>query len=44
MFTCCLDALKMSSKKKDTRINKEIVGVLQQPSYRKKFVIPFILV
>ena len=31
-----LDALKKSSKKKETRIKKEIVDVLQQPSYRKK--------
>ena len=31
-----LDALKKSSKKKETRIKKEIVDVLQQPSYCKK--------
>ena len=36
MVTCSLDALKKSSKKKETRIKKEIVEVLQQPSYRKK--------
>ena len=30
MVICSLDALKMSSKK------KEIVDVLQQPSYRQK--------
>ena len=31
-----LYALKKSSKKKETRIKKEIVMVLQQASYRKK--------
>ena len=36
MVICSLDALKKSSKKKETRIKKEIVEVLQQPSYRQK--------
>ena len=36
MVTCSLDALKKSSKKKEMRMNKEIVEVLQQPSYHKK--------
>ena len=36
MFTCSIDTLKKSSKKKETTIKKEIVEVLQQPSYRKK--------
>ena len=36
MVICSLDALKKSLKKKETRIKKEIVEVLQQPSYRKK--------
>ena len=36
MVICSLDALKKSSKKKETRINKEIVEVLHQASYRKK--------
>ena len=34
MAICSLDALKKSSKKKETRIKKEIVEVLQEPSYR----------
>ena len=39
MVICSLDALKKSWKKKETRIKKETVEVLQQPSYhlyRKK--------
>ena len=36
MVICSLDALKKSSKKKETRIIKEIVEFLQQASYRKK--------
>ena len=36
MVICSLDALKKSSKKKETRIIKEIVELLQQASYRKK--------
>ena len=36
MFTCSIDALEKSSKKKETTIKKEIVEVLQQPVYRKK--------
>ena len=36
MNICSLDALKKSSKKKETKRNKEIVEVLQQASYRKK--------
>ena len=36
MVSCSLDAMKKSSKKKETRMKKEIVEVLQQPSYRKK--------
>ena len=36
MVICSLDALKKSSKKKETRIKKEIVEVLQQASYRRK--------
>ena len=35
MVICSLDALKESSKKKETKIKKEIVEVLQQASYRK---------
>ena len=35
MVICSLDVLK-KSKKKETRIKKEIVEVLQQPSYRQK--------
>ena len=37
MVICSLDVLKESSKKKETKIKKEIVEVLQQASYRKKF-------
>ena len=33
MVICSLDALKKTSKKKETRIKKEIVKVLLQPSY-----------
>ena len=36
MVICSLDALKMSSKKKETRTKKELVEVLQEPSYRQK--------
>ena len=36
MVIYSLDALKKSSKKKETRIKKEIVELLQQPSYRQK--------
>ena len=39
MVICSLDPLKKSSKKKETRTKKELVEVLQQPSYhlyRKK--------
>ena len=36
MVICSLDALKMYSKKKGTRIKKETVEVLQQASYRRK--------
>ena len=36
MVTCSIDALEKSSKMKETRIKKEIVVALQQPSYRKK--------
>ena len=36
MIICSLDALKKSSKKKETRIEKELVKVLQQASYRRK--------
>ena len=36
MVTCSIDTLKKSLKKKETIIKKEIVEVLQQPSYRKK--------
>ena len=35
MVICSLDALKKSSKKKETGIKKEIVEVLQQGSYRR---------
>ena len=35
MGFCSLDALKKSSKKKETGIKKKIVEVLQQASYRK---------
>ena len=36
MVIYSLDALQKSSKKKETRIKKEIVEVLQQASYRRK--------
>ena len=36
MVICSLDVFKKSSKKKETRIKKEIVEVLQQASYSKK--------
>ena len=36
MVICSLDALKKSSKMEETSIKKEIVDVLQQPSYRQK--------
>ena len=36
MVICSLDALKESSKKRETKIKKEISEVLQQASYRKK--------
>ena len=36
MLICSLDALKKSSKKKETRIKKETVRVLQQASNRIK--------
>ena len=36
MVICTLDALERYSKKKETRIKKEIVEVLQQASYRRK--------
>ena len=36
MFICSLDALKKSSKKKETRIQNKIVEVSQQTSYRRK--------
>ena len=35
MVICSLDSLKMSSKKKETRIKNRIVEVLQQASYRR---------
>ena len=34
MVIYSLDALKKSSKKKEMKIKKKIVEVLQQPSYR----------
>ena len=34
MIICSLDALKISSKKKETRMKKEIVKVFKQASYR----------
>ena len=34
MFIYLLDALRKSSKKKETRIKKEIVELLQKTSYR----------
>ena len=36
MVICSLDALKKSSKKKQTRTKKEIVDMLQQASYRRR--------
>ena len=36
MVICSLDALKMFSKKKETRTKKELAEVLQEPSYRQK--------
>ena len=36
MVICSLDALKESSKKRETKIKKEISEVFQQASYRKK--------
>ena len=36
MVICSLDALKKSSKKKETGIKKEIVDMLQQASHRRK--------
>ena len=36
MVICSLDVLKKSSKKKETRIKKEILEELQQASYRRK--------
>ena len=36
MVICSLDALKKSSKKKETRIKKAKVKVLQQASYQRK--------
>ena len=36
MLTCSLDALKKSSKRKEMRIRKENVEVLQQTIYRKE--------
>ena len=36
MVFCSLDPLKKFSKKKETRIKKKIVEVLQQASYRRK--------
>ena len=36
MLICSLDALKESSKRKVTKIKKEIVEVLQQATNRKK--------
>ena len=36
MVICSLDALKKFSKKKEARIQEEIVEVLQQASYRIK--------
>ena len=35
MFICSLDAFKKSSKKKETRIKKEIVKDLQQANHRR---------
>ena len=36
MVTCSLDALKKSSKKKEMRIKKEKIEVLQLTIYRRK--------
>ena len=36
MVICSLDVLEKSSKKKQTRIKKEIVEVLKQAGYRRK--------
>ena len=36
MATCSLDALKKSSKRKDTRIKKEKVEVLQRTIYSRE--------
>ena len=36
MVNCSLDALKKSSKRKETRIKKEKVEVLQQTIYSRK--------
>ena len=36
MVTCSLDALKNFSKRKEMRINKEKVEVLQQTIYSRK--------
>ena len=36
MVTCSLNALKKSSKRKEMRIQKEKVEVLQQTIYRRK--------
>ena len=36
MVICSLDALQKSSKKKETRIKKKIVEVLQQATYSRK--------
>ena len=36
MVICSLDALKKSLEKKETKIKKEIVEVLQQASYCRK--------
>ena len=36
MVICSLNALKKQTNKKETRITKELVEVLQQASYRRK--------
>ena len=36
MIICSFDALKKSWKKKETRVKKEKVEVLQEPSYCQK--------
>ena len=36
MVTCSLDALEKSSKRKEMRIKKEKVEVLQQTTYSRK--------